>query len=364
MNNTVDAIRNIKKLSIEEVKKTEEYIFIDVRENHEFLDGTIPGALTIGRGFLEIELEKRDISRDAKIILFCASGTRSKYAALNLILLEYTNVYSLDGGFEAWKASGKKIQKFLTLNDQEKKRYARHLSLKEIGIEGQLKIMKAKVVVIGAGGLGSSCLLYLGAAGIGNITIVDDDTVELGNLQRQVIHREATLTKKKVTSAMESLQALNSNIKINLFEEKITIDNVEEIISGHDVIVDCTDNFKARYIINDVSVSLNKPMVSAAVLGFSGQIMTRSTNSSPCYRCVYAETPPLELSPSCSENGVLGVVPGLMGMYQANEVIKLILNIGQTLDNKILKIDLLENTHRVLGIKKRDDCHCGKKSRE
>ncbi|WP_049854480.1 molybdopterin-synthase adenylyltransferase MoeB [Dickeya fangzhongdai] len=358
MSNIVDGIDSIRSISIDELKDSDGFLLIDVRESHEYLDGTIPKALTIGRGFLEIELKKRKIELDKPIVLFCASGLRSRYAALNLMLLNYSNIYSLQGGFEAWKAQGNQIEYPQSLSENDKKRYARHLSLQDIGSDGQLKIMQAKVLVVGAGGLGSSCLLYLAAAGVGEIAIVDHDVVDLSNLQRQVIHNENMLKKKKVDSAFHTLRALNSEITVNTIDERVTPENIDALVDGYDVIVDCTDNFKARYIINDSAVAAGKPVVSAAVFRFSGQVMTRSNNQAPCYRCVYPEAPPAELAPSCTENGVIGVIPGMLGIYQANEVLKIILGIGDCLNGKLLKIDMLNNQHQLLTTKKRPGCQC------
>ncbi|RNM28530.1 molybdopterin-synthase adenylyltransferase MoeB [Dickeya undicola] len=358
MSNIVDGIDSIRSISIDELKDNNGFLLVDVRESHEYLDGTIPKALTIGRGFLEIELKKRKIELDKPIVLFCASGLRSRYAALSLTLLNYSNIYSLQGGFEAWKAQGNKIEYPLSLSDNDKKRYARHLSLQDIGSDGQFKIMQAKVLVVGAGGLGSSCLLYLAAAGVGEIAIVDHDIVDLSNLQRQVIHNENMLKRKKVDSALHTLRALNSEITINTIDDRVTPENIDALVDSYDVIVDCTDNFKARYIINDAAVAAGKPVVSAAVFRFSGQVMTRSNNQAPCYRCVYPEAPPAELAPSCTENGVIGVIPGMLGIYQANEVLKIILGIGECLNGKLLKIDMLNNQHLLLTTKKRPGCQC------
>lgn len=358
MFNNTGGIDSVKSITVDELKILNSPLLIDVRESHEYSNGTIPGALTIGRSFLEIELKKREVSSEQPILLFCASGLRSKYASLSLTTLGYSQVYSLDGGFEAWKAQGKTIVYPKILNEKEKSRYARHLSLTDIGSEGQIKIMQARVLVIGAGGLGSSCLLYLAAAGVGEIGVVDHDIVDLGNLQRQVIHNEATLKRKKIDSALSTLQALNSDIKIKTYDTAVNADNISTLVAGYDIIIDCTDNFNARYTINDAAVFAQKPLVSAAVFRFSGHVLTRTNHTSPCYRCVYPEAPPAALAPSCSENGVLGVVPGILGLYQANEAIKIILGIGETLDGKLLKVDMLNNQHHLLMTKKRHDCPC------
>lgn len=358
MNNSARGIESVRGLSVDRLKVCDNFILIDVRETHEYTNGTIPGALTIGRSFLEIELKKRQISLEQPIILFCASGIRSKYASLGLSALDYSQVYSLDGGFEAWKAQGEPIEYPAILSEKEKSRYARHLSLSNVGTDGQIKIMRAKVLVIGAGGLGSSCLLYLAAAGVGEIGIVDHDVVDLGNLQRQVIHNESTLKKKKIDSALETLQALNSDIEIKTYDTAVNAENISALLVGYDIVIDCTDNFNARYTINDAAVLANKPLISAAVFRFSGHVLTCSGRNTPCYRCVYPEAPPAALAPSCSENGVVGVIPGILGLYQANEAMKIILGIGETLDGKLLKIDMLNNQHHLLTTKKRNDCRC------
>lgn len=359
MSNIMGDIQDVETITINELKELDSVLLVDVRESHEFANGTIPGALTLGRGFLEIELKNRQIELDHPVVLFCASGLRSKYAALGLIALNFVNIYSLDGGFEAWKAGGNPVeQPSTTLSQTEKNRYARHISLKDIGLHGQLKIMKSKILVIGAGGLGSSCLLYLTAAGVGEIGIVDHDIVDLGNLQRQVIHNETMLQKKKVESALHTLQALNSGIKIKIMDVAINTKNIQPILEDYDIIIDCTDNFNARYAINDAAIKANKPLISAAVQRFTGHVMTRVQPYSPCYRCIYPEAPPTTLAPSCSENGVVGIIPGILGLHQANEALKIILNIGDTLDGKLLKLDLLNNKYQLLETKRRADCLC------
>ncbi|WP_099130998.1 MULTISPECIES: molybdopterin-synthase adenylyltransferase MoeB [Xenorhabdus] len=359
MSNIMGDIQDVETITINALKELNSFLLVDVRESHEFANGTIPGALTLGRGFLEIELKNRQIELDHPIVLFCASGLRSKYAALGLIALNFVNIYSLEGGFEAWKAGGNSVEQPSTILSQtEKNRYARHISLKDIGLHGQLKIMKSKILVIGAGGLGSSCLLYLTAAGVGEIAIVDHDIVDLGNLQRQVIHNETMLQKKKVESALHTLKALNSGIKIKIIDVAINTKNIQPILEDYDIIIDCTDNFNARYAINDAAVKANKPLISAAVQQFTGHVMARTQPYSPCYRCIYPEAPPTTLSPSCSENGVVGIIPGILGLHQANEALKIILNIGDTLDGKLFKLDLLNNKYQLLETKRRTDCLC------
>ncbi|MCC8374516.1 MULTISPECIES: molybdopterin-synthase adenylyltransferase MoeB [Photorhabdus] len=357
MRDLTGGIQSVKAISVDELKERDS-LLIDVRESHEFANGTIPGALTLGRSFLEIELKKRQIEPEQPIVLFCSSGLRSKYAVLGLTALNFVNVYSLDGGFEAWKAQGNPVEQLTMLSETEKNRYARHLSLKDVGTRGQLKIMKSKVLVIGAGGLGSSCLLYLAAAGVGEIAVVDHDIVDLGNLQRQVIHNETMLQKKKVESALHALQALNSSIKIKVIDTAINPENIKILLKSYDIVIDCTDNFNARYTINDAAVKANKPLISAAVQRFSGHVMARTHPHAPCYRCIYPEAPPAALAPSCSENGVVGVIPGILGLYQANEALKVILSIGDILDGKLLKLDLLNNKYQLLETKRRPDCLC------
>lgn len=351
-------LESVKELSADNLKNSNNYLLIDVRESHEYSKGTIPGALTIGRGFLEIELKKRQTALEQPIILFCASGLRSRYASLGLSALDYSQVYSLSGGFEAWKAQGEPIEYPAILSDKDRARYARHLSLSDVGEAGQIKIMQAKVLVIGAGGLGSSCLLYLAAAGIGEIGIVDHDVVDIGNLQRQIIHNEYTLKNKKIDSAFNTLKALNSDVKIKTYDTAVNPENITELMLGYDIVIDCTDNFNARYAINDAAILAGKPLVSAAVFRFSGHVLTCSSRNAPCYRCVYPEAPPATLAPSCSENGVVGVIPGILGLYQANEAMKIILGIGNTLDGKLLKVDMLNNQHHLLTTKKRKNCRC------
>src|ERR1700677_4388175 len=303
---------------------------IDVRETDEVAAGHLPGAKHIPRGYLESRIEGVVPDRDAHVILYCASGNRSAYAARTLKEdLGYTNVSSMTGGITLWKDRGYEVQVPRTLTQEQRERYSRHTLIPEIGAEGQQKLLDAKVLLLGAGGLGSPTALYLAAAGVGTLGIVDDDVVDLSNLQRQVIHTTDRVGVPKVDSAEETIKALNPDVNVVKYPVRIDATNIVEIIEGYDVIVDGVDNFPTRYLLNDASVRLRIPVVSASILGFDGQLSVFKPYDGPCYRCLFREPPPAELAPSCGANGVLGVLPGTMGLLQATEVIKLILEIGE-----------------------------------
>jgi molybdopterin/thiamine biosynthesis adenylyltransferase/rhodanese-related sulfurtransferase len=330
---------------------------VDVREAEEFAAGHLPGAKHVPRSYLETRIEGVVSDRDAQIVLYCQSGNRSAWAARTLEDdLGYTHVASMTGGITLWKDRGYEVVVPRGLDAQQRERYSRHLLIPEIGVEGQIKLLDAKVLLLGAGGLGSPTALYLAAAGVGTLGIVDDDEVDLSNLQRQVIHSTERVGVPKVDSAEESIRALNPDVKVVKYPVRIDASNIMEIISGYDVIVDGVDNFPTRYLLNDATVRLKIPVVSASILGFDGQLSVFKPYEGPCYRCLFREPPPAELAPSCGANGVLGVLPGTMGLLQATEVVKLILDIGEPAIGRLLLYDALGATLTEVKVHRDPDC--------
>ncbi|QRR07541.1 molybdopterin biosynthesis protein MoeB [Burkholderia sp. MS455] len=343
-----------------EVAKTllkEAVPFFDVREESEIGDGLIPNAHAPGRSFLEITVAEQVSDLNAPIVLYCASGVRSLMAVASLHGLGYSNVVSLTGGFAAWKAAGLPIERSSALSMVERKRYERQLILPQVGPSGQGKLHQAKVLVIGAGGLGSSCLQYLAAAGVGQIGIIDHDRVDLGNLQRQVIYSVGDIGKLKASAAADALRSLNPEIHVQAFTERLATANASRICSSFDILVDCTDNFTARYLINDTAVAIHCPVVQGAVFRFEGHVYLLNHRGGPCYRCLYPESPPTDIAPTCSEAGVIGVVPGLIGVLQAAKVIKLILGVG-TNSNTALVYHALEDRFSERKLQRRTSCAC------
>jgi molybdopterin/thiamine biosynthesis adenylyltransferase/rhodanese-related sulfurtransferase len=337
-------------------------VVVDVREVEEWSGGHIPGAKHVPKSYLESRIEGA-ADRDQHVILYCQSGNRSAWAARTLIEdLGYENVESMTGGFTLWKDRGYEVEQPRTLTAEQRDRYSRHLLLPEVGIEGQQKLLDAKVLLLGAGGLGSPAALYLAAAGVGHLGIVDDDTVDLSNLQRQVIHSSERVGVPKVDSAEQTITALNPDVEVEKFAVRLGADNIMDILPGYDIVVDGLDNFPTRYLLNDASVRLQIPVVSAAILGFEGQLSVFKPYEGPCYRCLFPVPPPAELAPSCGANGVLGVLPGTMGLLQATEVIKLILGEGDPLIGRLLMYDALAAT--VSEVKVRRDPECPICSRE
>lgn len=356
----------IKEVSPEEAdaRRAEGAVFVDVREQNEWDAGYIPGAVHVPRGFLEQNIEAVVPDRAAPVILYCAGGTRSAYGAATLGQLGYTNVASMSRGFEGWKALGLPWVSPTALSPAQQQRYSRHLLIPEVGTAGQVKLLESKVLIVGAGGLGSPAALYLAAAGVGTLGIVDFDVVEASNLQRQVIHSTARLGAKKVDSARESIAALNPDVTVVSHDEMLLADNVERIIEGYEVILDGTDSFETRYLLNDAAVAAGIPVVHASVFRFEGQLTTFVPYEGPCYRCLYPTPPPPELAPGCSVAGVLGVVPGIMGLLQANEVLKLLLGIGEPLVGRLLLFDALEASFSELKLERDPACPvCGDEAR-
>lgn len=333
---------------------------IDVREADEHSQGIIPSAIHIPRGFLEMRIEKQIFDRGAPLVLYCAGGTRSLLATRSLIELGYTNVKSLAGGFSGWKKAGLAWEQPVSLRPDQESRYSRHTMLPEVGVAGQVKLLKSKVLCIGAGGLGSPSSMYLAAAGVGTLGMIDDDTVDTSNLQRQILHGVDRVGMRKVESAEKTLKNLNPDLVVNKHETRITSDNAIELIKPYDVIIDGADNFATRYLVNDVALRLGKPVVHASIFRFEGQLTVFSANGSPCYRCLYPQPPPAEEAPSCAEAGVLGVLPGAMGVLQATEAIKLLLNLGDTLAGRLLVYDALKARFRELKLRRDPACPtCG-----
>src|ERR1700744_6560862 len=338
-------------------------LLIDVREPEEWGTGHIPGAKHVPKSYLESRIEGAAPDRSQHIVLYCQSGNRSAWAARTLLDdLGYEHVESMTGGITLWKDRGYDVEVPRTLSAEQRERYSRHLLLPEVGIEGQQKLLDAKVLLLGAGGLGSPAALYLAAAGVGTLGIVDDDVVDLSNLQRQVIHNSERVGVSKVDSAEETIQALNPDIKVEKHKLRLGPDNIMDILPNYDIVVDGLDNFPTRYLLNDASVRLRIPGILAAVLGFAGQLSVFKPYEGPCYRCLFPVPPPAELAPSCGANGVIGVLPGTMGLLQATEVIKLILGEGDPLIGRLLMYDALAAT--VTEVKVRRDPECPVCSRD
>jgi sulfur-carrier protein adenylyltransferase/sulfurtransferase len=336
---------------------------IDVREDDEVARGHLPGAKHVPRSYLETRIEGVVPDRSTQVILYCQSGNRSAYGARTLVQdLGYEHVRSMTGGITLWKDRGYEVVVPRTLTPEQRDRYSRHVLIPEIGIEGQQKLLDAKVLLLGAGGLGSPTALYLAAAGVGTLGIVDDDVVDLSNLQRQVIHSTQRIGIPKVDSAEESIHALNPDVNVVKYQTRIDASNIMEIIEGYDVVVDGVDNFPTRYLLNDASVRLKIPVVSASILGFDGQLSVFKPYEGPCYRCLFREPPPAELAPSCGANGVLGVLPGTMGLLQATEVVKLIVGAGDPAIGRLLLYDALAAT--MMEVKVHRDPNCPICSRE
>jgi sulfur-carrier protein adenylyltransferase/sulfurtransferase len=333
-------------------------VLVDVREGTEWDAGHIPGAKHVPRGYLESRIEGAvGADRSQEIVIYCASGQRSALAAHTLKgELGYENVKSMTGGITLWKDRGYKVEIPKVLSPEQRERYSRHLLIPEIGLEGQTKLLESKVLLLGAGGLGSPTALYLAAAGVGTLGVVDDDEVDLSNLQRQVIHTTDRIGVPKVDSAEQSITAINPDVNVVKYQTRLDASNILEIIDGYDVIVDGVDNFPTRYLLNDATVRLGIPVVSASILGFDGQLSVFKPHDGPCYRCLYPVPPPAELAPSCGANGVLGVLPGTMGLLQATEVVKLVTGAGEPLIGRLLLYEALGATFTELKVRRDPEC--------
>jgi sulfur-carrier protein adenylyltransferase/sulfurtransferase len=336
-------------------------LFLDVRERDEWEEGHIPGAVFVPRGNLESRIESVETDRDRPIVVYCAGGSRSAFAAKSLQDLGYTNVVSLTGGYTDWKRNGFETVLPRSLTPAQRTRYSRHVLIPEIGEAGQLKLLESRVLMIGAGGLGSPAALYLAAAGVGTIGIIDADIVDETNLQRQIVHSLDRLGEPKVDSARRTIEALNPDVTVKTYRERLTSENVDAILDeGWDMILDGADNFPTRYLVNDASVWHDIPVVHGSIYRFEGQVTVFKPHEGPCYRCLFPQPPPPELAPSCSEGGVLGVLPGIIGSIQANEVLKLAAGIGETLVGRLLLFDALEESFTEVSLKRDPDCPvCG-----
>jgi molybdopterin/thiamine biosynthesis adenylyltransferase/rhodanese-related sulfurtransferase len=360
---SADLLRQVKS-EIDEVDPAEVHELIDegvavvdVREADELTAGILPGAVHVPRSYLETRIEGIVPDKTAHVILYCASGNRSAYGARTLRDdLGYAHVQSMKGGIALWKDRGYDVEVPRALTAEQRERYSRHLLIPEIGAEGQQKLLDAKVLLLGAGGLGSPTALYLAAAGVGTLGIVDDDDVELSNLQRQVIHSTQRIGIPKVDSAEESIHALNPDVDVVKYPLRLNAENIMDVISGWDVIVDGVDNFPTRYLLNDATVRLKIPVVSASILGFDGQLSVFKPYEGPCYRCLFREPPPAELAPSCGANGVLGVLPGTMGLLQATEVVKLVVGVGDPAIGRLLLYDALAATLSEVRVHRDPEC--------
>lgn len=336
-------------------------ILIDVREPDEVTQGSPVGAERIVRGFLELQIEDRVPDLGRPLLLLCAGGSRSLFASRNLLDLGYRDVRSVRGGFNAWKAAGLPLELPASLSAEERARYSRHLLVPEVGEAGQLKLLSSRVLIVGAGGLGSPAAFYLAAAGVGTIGLIDDDVVDRSNLQRQILHTDDRVGQPKVNSAKKTLLALNPGIRVETHAERLRRDNVEDLFRRYDVIVDGSDNFATRYLVNDACVKLGLPNVHGSIFRFEGQVSVFwPARSGPCYRCLFPEPPPAGVAPSCAEAGVLGVLPGVIGTLEAIEAIKLLLGIGTPLMGRLLVYDALEQRFVDLELRREPNCPvCG-----
>ena len=361
----------IVEISAQELKQQVEngkpLTVVDIREREEWVQGHIPNSVFIPRGYLELQIEQNQPDRDAPVVVYCAGGVRSALAARNLKEMGYTNVISLIGGFNGWKNAGYAFKTPTVLTAEQRVRYSRHTLLSEVGEAGQIKLLEAKVLLIGAGGLGSPAAMYLAAAGVGTLGIVDFDTVDVSNLQRQLLHGTKDVGRPKVDSAIDRLHDINPDIKVIGHRQPLSSANALEILKEYDIVVNGSDNFPTRYLVNDACQFLKKPLVDASIFMFEGQITVfmpagnaYGYAAGPCYRCLYPDPPPPGEVPSCAEAGVLGVLPGIVGSLQAVEVIKLILGKGEPLIGRMLLIDTLDMSFRSLKVQKNVDCPvCG-----
>ncbi len=324
---------------------------LDVREPDEYDQGAIPGALHIPRGHLEAQVEAKLTDKNQPVVVYCAGGVRSAFAADTLQALGYSNVLSMAGGFGKWKDEGRPWRQPVTLTADQRNRYQRHLLLPEVGVEGQAKLLESKVLMLGAGGLGSPAALYLAAAGVGTIGIVDMDEVDASNLQRQILHNLDRVGERKVDSAKKTLVGLNPDVNVVTYDTRLAAENIIDIMSGYDVIVDGADNFPSRYLLNDASVKLGIPVVHGSIFRFEGMVSVFHPLRGPTYRDMVPTPPPAELAPSCAEAGVLGVLPGIVGSIQALETLKLLLDLGDSLIGRILSIDTTDMSFRVFKLR-------------
>ncbi|WP_437663884.1 molybdopterin-synthase adenylyltransferase MoeB [Sorangium sp. So ce1182] len=359
-----DVRKSIRELSIAELKRRLDdkvpMLLLDVREKEEYRAGFIPGAISIPRGFLEMQVEQKLPDKSAHIVAYCAGGTRSALAAKTLQELGYTNVESVNPGFSRWKDMSFPVELPPNLTDAQRDRYSRHLLLPEVGEAGQAKLLASRVLLLGAGGLGSPAALYLAAAGVGTLGLVDADVVDTSNLQRQILHATSRVGMPKVDSAEVAIRDLNPDVKVVKFQERLDSGNVDRIFDQFDIVIDGCDNFPTRYLVNDASVFKKKPVIHGSIFRFEGQVTTFVPGVGPCYRCLYPEPPPAHLAPSCQEAGVLGILPGIVGIVQATEAVKLILDKGTPLIGRLLTYDSLRMKFGELKLRRDKNCPaCG-----
>jgi molybdopterin/thiamine biosynthesis adenylyltransferase/rhodanese-related sulfurtransferase len=370
-----DVRKRTRQVSLEDLKRRlesgEKITLLDVREKDEWRGGYIPGAVSLPRGFLEIQAEQKLPDKNARIVAYCAGGTRSALAAATLQELGYAHVETANPGFVRWKDLGFPVETPPQLTDAQRERYSRHILLPEVGEAGQARLLQSKVLLLGAGGLGSPAALYLAAAGVGTLGVVDADVVDASNLQRQIIHATSRIGTPKVESAGKAIAELNPDVKVVPHKERLTSANVERLFRDYEVVLDGTDNFPTRYLVNDASVWMGKPVVHGSIFRFDGQVTTfipekaaakLGVTAGPCYRCLYPEPPPPHLAPSCQEAGVLGILCGIIGTLQATEAIKILLGKGSTLAGRLLTYDSLKMKFRELRLRRAPDCPvCGPK---
>jgi sulfur-carrier protein adenylyltransferase/sulfurtransferase len=371
-----DQLVNMARREIEEItpnqlnerlKAGDDLAVVDIRERDEWVQGHLPDAKFIPRGFLELQIEQYQPDREKPVVLYCAGGVRSVLAARNLKEMGYETVISMIGGFNGWKNASLPFKVPSVLNEEQRVRYSRHIILDDIGEEGQIKLLESSVLLIGAGGLGSPAAMYLAAAGVGKLGIVDFDTVDVSNLQRQLLHGQSDVGRPKVESARDRLREINPEVEVVGHREPITSANAFDIISGYDLVINGSDNFPTRYLVNDACQFLKKPLVDASIFMFEGQVTVyqpanpeHGIEGGPCYRCLYPDPPPPGEVPSCAEAGVLGVLPGIVGSIQAIEAIKLLVGIGESLVGRLLMIDTLDMTFRTLNVQRNLECPvCG-----
>ena len=356
LHDTKNRIREIDTSTAADEVQRPGTVVLDVREPDEYAQGALIGAVHIPRGHLESQVEGRITDHDAHVVIYCAGGTRSAFAADTLGQLGYTDVVSVIGGFNKWKDEGRDWRSPASLTAEQRNRYQRHLLLPEVDVAGQAKLLASKVLLLGAGGLGSPAALYLAAAGVGTLGIIDMDVVDESNLQRQILHNQDRVGERKVDSAKKTLTALNPDVNVVTYDVRLGADNVLNIFDGYDAIVDGTDNFPTRYLVNDASLKLDIPVIHGSIFRFEGQASVYLPHQGPCYRCQVPEPPPADMAPSCAEAGVLGVLPGIIGSIQAMETIKLLLGIGDLLVGRLLAYDGLEESFRTFKVNRDPEC--------
>ena len=353
---TKTEIREVTTEEADAARAADGAVVLDIREPDEYEQGAIPGCVHIARGNLESQIENRVTDRDAPLLVVCAGGVRSVFAAKTLDELGYTDVVSVAGGFNKWKDEGRDWRTPQVLTPDQRNRYQRHLLLPEVGVEGQLKLLDAKVLLLGAGGLGSPAALYLAAAGVGTIGIIDMDVVDESNLQRQILHNMDRIGERKVDSAKKTLTAINPDVNVVAYDTRLGADNVMDLLEEYDLVVDGADNFPSRYLLNDAALKTGVPVVHGSIFRFEGQATVFKPHDGPCYRCLIPEPPPADMAPSCAEAGVLGVLPGIIGSIQAVEAIKLILDLGDDLSGRLLAYDSMDQTFRTFTVQRDPAC--------